>query len=67
MSDIHEIAVWIGVATSFVGGIYYLSRQIDGKLTSAEYFARHRELEERIRRLELWAASLHDGFVGKID
>lgn len=56
MEAIHEVAAWVGAGLSLIGGIYYLSRQIDGKMASKEYFDRHRELEERVRRLELWAA-----------
>lgn len=53
---VYDLAGWVSILAAFAGGIAYLSRQIDAKLSTDKYEARHRELEERMRKLELWAS-----------
>lgn len=54
-------AAWIAVALTCIGAVViaaiYLSRIIDLKLSTLDFDRKHEELERRVRKLELWAAS----------
>lgn len=55
-----HIIAWTGIGitviTISIGSTVFLLRQIDKRVPFAYYDRKHSELEDRIRKMEIWAA-----------